>query len=957
MPYKETPLYSETATLTEAAVLKAKLDALAKEHLNASQLLQELKAERDQLDKALHDSGRELLDLLHNIKIKEAEADIAGQDLAKAKASYTQRVNELEQRLREAQTEKDALSHEFELVSQRLVKTQLEYDQRVNEFEQRLHGAQAENDALIQKQEQFRTECKRLMDSTAERQRAREQAVINYHLARKRLTTLQASLSWQIGFATVQGLTRPGINTLAAPYRIIRSIVQAVQTRLKRSDPIIAEVRCNLPNQQTTRIPFTTNGPQSTASHKNQIYFAVAPEQSCYLSAKQNANFAQKPNVNYFHLKPATDYQFQGKIDVTGGQVTLWLIEYGARDRLERRNIRLQSGGFSIDFRTHAEHVYFCPALRLAHRGRIGIDSFIIQELTSVATIRLAAPVQTTDEAATNAVASQTPQTWRPSPPLSDTISRPYLRSLLGWPLANNTNNARLLSVLDEFSHDCFAPECTLITPRPDNWRELFEVESPQALLVESAWKGNGGSWQYRVGSYSPRPGNELYEMVAFLKHKGIPAIFWNKEDPVHYDKFIEAATCFEYIFTTDSGSVERYARQTQARSVKPLQFAAQPRIHNPLAVEPRNQRVCFAGSYYANRFEERRAEQLMLLEAATDFDLDIFDRLAGYTGPDADHFLFPEHLRPWVRGRLSYQNTVRAYKRYRVFLNVNSVVDSETMFSRRVFELLACGTPVVSTWSKAIENTFGQDLVWMVRSDSEAREALHTLFTDNNQWRRRRIHGLRAVFSAHTCAHRLQTVLNTVFPEKPAQPLHLAPQILFVAQVASRLEAQHVIQDFECQEVVHKHLLLITDHVTDVVSDTITLAAPADDIAALIDDTAKAVRAELISRLAADCVYGRFFALDLTHALSYSQADAAGKATDGADHYTFHPSLNMNGCLLRISALRSRRLDLTQFWNAPTSEQLHAAGIQCFAADGANFAECPGDVQSRKAIRNRVEL
>ena len=44
------------------------------------------------------------------------------------------------------------------------------------------------------------------------------------------------------------------------------------------------------------------------------------------------------------------------------------------------------------------------------------------------------------------------------------------------------------------------------------------------------------------------------------------------------------------------------------------------------------------------------------------------------------------------------------AYKGYKVFLNVNSVVDSPSMCARRIFEINAAGTPVVTTPSAAVD-------------------------------------------------------------------------------------------------------------------------------------------------------------------------------------------------------------------------------------------------------------
>ena len=69
------------------------------------------------------------------------------------------------------------------------------------------------------------------------------------------------------------------------------------------------------------------------------------------------------------------------------------------------------------------------------------------------------------------------------------------------------------------------------------------------------------------------------------------------------------------------------------------------------------------------------------------------------------------------------------AYRCYDVMLNVNTVTGSPTMFSRRVFESLACGTPVLSSESVGMSRMLGGHV--------ESREALRTsLTTSSNSWR-----------------------------------------------------------------------------------------------------------------------------------------------------------------------------------------------------------------------------
>ena len=104
----------------------------------------------------------------------------------------------------------------------------------------------------------------------------------------------------------------------------------------------------------------------------------------------------------------------------------------------------------------------------------------------------------------------------------------------------------------------------------------------------------------------------------------------------------------------------------------------------------------------------------------------------------------------------------MREYKSHKVFLNVNSVVDSPTMFSRRVFELLACDAAVISTESAGIERTFG-DLVPVVTTAEEAKEALAGLIGDDDHRREVVTRARRLVMTEHTYRQRLALIAQTL--------------------------------------------------------------------------------------------------------------------------------------------------------------------------------------------------
>lgn len=348
---------------------------------------------------------------------------------------------------------------------------------------------------------------------------------------------------------------------------------------------------------------------------------------------------------------------------------------------------------------------------------------------------------------------------------------QPYLAPRRGRKLGD----LRVAAVLDQMSYACFEPEATLLSFRPDNFEGVLEQGEPDLLLVESAWQGAGGAWQYMVGSYnySETLGlPQLKSLLWYCRKKGIPTVFWNKEDPIHFSRFKEAAQLFDHVLTTDANCVRAYEELgIKGEQIGVLPFAAQPELHNPVAhPDGRLAEVCFAGTYYRNRHPERRRQLELLLDAATPFGLRIYDRT--YDRKDST-MSFPHRFQPHVYGALPYDEMVRAYKRHRVFLNVNSVTDSPTMFSRRIFELLASGTPVVSNPSGGIDGML-HGKVDTVDSAQAATNAIEKLMTDDRYWRKRSLAGVEAVLSEHTYAHRLTQVgqqagVNVEVPEKPS--------------------------------------------------------------------------------------------------------------------------------------------------------------------------------------------
>lgn len=355
---------------------------------------------------------------------------------------------------------------------------------------------------------------------------------------------------------------------------------------------------------------------------------------------------------------------------------------------------------------------------------------------------------------------------------------------------AHPDGRLKVAAILDTFSQECVKPECHMTTFGPEDWQQVLEADRPEALFVESTWRGNDGAWWPGRGKSQARMDQALRRLVGWSRERGIPTLYWNKEDPVHFDRFIEQASSFDCVFTSDAGSIPAYRERLRHDRVFALPFAAQPRMHHPIASAPRTGAVCFAGSYRPQQHEQRRKDMEFILAPAIDFGLDIYDRNLGRPDIAPGALQFPAPYQPCIRGRLEYGDMSEAYRRYRVFLNVNTVKESTTMFARRVFELLACGTPVISNYSRGIVELLGEDVVFLSESADDTRRHLGRLLGDPDAWARASVRGIRKVLEAHTYAHRWDYVLRQAGIPSTAPRL---PQFDVLAKVMSSEEAEAV--------------------------------------------------------------------------------------------------------------------------------------------------------------------
>jgi glycosyltransferase involved in cell wall biosynthesis/spore maturation protein CgeB/chromosome segregation ATPase len=510
----------------------------------------------------------------------------------------------------------------------------------------------------------------------------------------------------------------------------------------------------------------------------------------------------------------------------------------------------------------------------------------------------------------------------------------------------------KVACVMDEFTFGSYRYECDLQPLTPANWKAEIEGFGPELLFIESAWRGKDDLWGSKVG----HNGQELQDILAWCRQNKVPTVFWNKEDPVHFETFLTTAKQFDHVFTTDIDCIHRYKGALGHDRVYLLPFACQPALHNPIELYERKDAFCFAGAYYARYPERTRDLGNFVCELPKFRPLEIFDR---NFGKNDVNYQFPEEYQPYIVGTLPFEKIDTAYKGYRYAINLNSIKQSQSMFARRVFELLGCNTLTVSNFSRGVRLLFG-DLVVTTDNGEEMLRRLQLLAEDPLNSDKLRLAALRKVMQEHTYTQRLEYVMSKVNGTAKAQRL---PEIVVVAEAQDRQQFDMLRAHLDRQTYTQVRMVIISDaYQSSIVSDDprILVLKPAQlkktSLGELVGNT------PWVAAFVPGDYYGPNYLLDLALATRYSLAQVVGKAA----HFTckgqnaellsneqaYRPTqtLKARRSLVATEIVAAQPL-LSWLKNLPSLQYTHARAV---AIDPFNY--CEGGAVHHERIRAKVD-
>ncbi len=327
-------------------------------------------------------------------------------------------------------------------------------------------------------------------------------------------------------------------------------------------------------------------------------------------------------------------------------------------------------------------------------------------------------------------------------------------------PYIKTTDNSKpnVAFICDQMTWDNFSPLCNAAYITPDNYLETFKNFKPDFLFCEATWRGISefkSCWRTKVYNnrnikYENR--KDLLNIIEYCNKNNIKTVFWNKEDPyfIHDDKnnFFDTALLFDYIFTTGEECIPLYKEQGK-KEVYFLPFGFAPWIFNPLNREKENRSTVFAGSWYPFAKDRiKDTSKIFNYIINKGYNLNVYDRNKTNENAKTD---FPQEYTKYIKPAVNYNKIGDLYRANDIAININTTKNSKSMFARRVYEIMACATGIITNESKAMRKFFPNTVAYI---DDE-----NIKFPNNDDIRQ----NLKTVFKEHTINERFYFLCKTV--------------------------------------------------------------------------------------------------------------------------------------------------------------------------------------------------
>ena len=309
--------------------------------------------------------------------------------------------------------------------------------------------------------------------------------------------------------------------------------------------------------------------------------------------------------------------------------------------------------------------------------------------------------------------------------------------------------------VMDEHIYESVKGLANFVCIKPDT--ALNEIRDIDLLLVTSVVDGMDGVWKGVADVENQEKRAALSKIVSACKDKQIPTAFYSLSNSETYDAYIEFARMVDAVFTIAEELIEDFKRDCGHANVYVMPLGVNPLQHNPIGFKKfkKKRDVLFTGSWYRND-SDRRKDAQMIFDGVkfSGNDLVIVDRRSN---SDKEIYQFPKQYIPYVSPRMAYDDIQKLHKLYNYGVNLNTVMYSETMFAKRIYELQALGNIVFSNYSLGVNTQFPN--VYTINNKGEIGQILRNM-TEEEVYEQQ-CYGIRRVMTHETMFDRLQFVFD----------------------------------------------------------------------------------------------------------------------------------------------------------------------------------------------------
>lgn len=299
--------------------------------------------------------------------------------------------------------------------------------------------------------------------------------------------------------------------------------------------------------------------------------------------------------------------------------------------------------------------------------------------------------------------------------------------------------------MFDEFTKTSFENYFDIIDFDIENNYDELKIKflNIKFFFIETCWNFKNISLAYYKAIRSDifiRTLNLLDNIKKISIELNFKIIIWNKEDPVNYNFFSYLVNYSDYYFTSDINIIDKYKLDFN-KNVNCMGFFLDPYIHNPIGNNDTFE-SCFAGRVYPE-FKNRFEDSNLLLNACLDNNLDliIFDREPKKKKKSS--FSHYNEFKNYIYGRLNYTKLLLVYKYFKIIINLNTVQNSNTMFARRIYEIIGIKKNIISNYSDGVKNNFENIFIYQNNPDELNKfinfidsEPILNEYNKHKQWR-----------------------------------------------------------------------------------------------------------------------------------------------------------------------------------------------------------------------------